>query len=569
MAIPLLIWTTCASSPTPGRAPACPTDELDLANDNFPEIGELDLIDLSRNSVRFDTGRNISPAADLRNDAGDSLLVEIAPGRAGAALVGAPVMNWVLNPNPVFDAYRTSEFGTDTSGFVEGINISGTNEYSFDLPDSNFLFPGDVLHYNFVATDAVDGMDEQSSILPGDQNGYGDFSGPLTYFSTFTMRALPTVYEDEFNPGLLKTPKTLFWNDFANRGGEEEWHGALANLGFKMGEDYDTYYTNRPDAANGNGLGGRATRFHISVYDNMLYSSGDLTISTISNGDYTADAGNDVGLLTDWLNQGDKNLLLTGDDLISDLVQSGSATVDFVNNWVKVYAVDNSIRELINNQATPLVLPVSGNGVFQEDLNWVAYGGCAIINDFDALTPLTADGGVRLAEFAGPAGGSGQYPYSACTMFDDPATGSMVISMPYDFMEIYDAVGGAKVNAQVPARAKVLESILSKFGVEGDPSDVSGLPQAEDLSITNYPNPFNPTTRIDYTMPRAGHLSLKVFNVRGELIKTLIDGHQDAGTNHIMWDGSNDHGAKVSSGVYFYEARTGGQVQVQKMALVK
>ena len=56
--------------------------------------------------------------------------------------------------------------------------------------------------------------------------------------------------------------------------------------------------------------------------------------------------------------------------------------------------------------------------------------------------------------------------------------------------------------------------------------------------------------------------------MRGELVKTLID-EQVADSGSVIWDGSDDGGAKVSSGVYFYEARTAGQVKVEKMALVK
>jgi hypothetical protein len=140
--------------------------------------------------------------------------------------------------------------------------------------------------------------------------------------------------------------------------------------------------------------------------------------------------------------------------------------------------------------------------------------------------------------------------------------------MPFDFLEIHDAAPGDKVEAPLSARARVLEKILALFGVEGDLQDVSAVPQLDRFAVRNYPNPFNPTTKIEYTMPRAGHLSLKIFNVRGELVKTLIDEQvEDSGS--VIWDGSDDGGAKVSSGVYFYEARTAGQVKVEKMALVK
>ena len=65
-------------------------------------------------------------------------------------------------------------------------------------------------------------------------------------------------------------------------------------------------------------------------------------------------------------------------------------------------------------------------------------------------------------------------------------------------------------------------------------------------------------------------MSLKVYDIRGRLVRTLVDGPVPAGADQaVTWDGTSDAGAQVSSGVYFYEARTGGEVKVGKMALVK
>jgi hypothetical protein len=559
----------------PRTGPAMSTNELRLANDNFPAIGEVLFNDLGMNSVRFDAAQNIALSTDNVNVPGDSITFDIAPVRAGAEFVSDPELHWVMMQNPLFNEFRTNpEYGAASSGVSVGVPAVGSSGmptpgvWAFDLPDENFFFPGDVIHYYISATDAVDGAAEQTSTLPVNLDGYGDFSGPLAYSSTFTVRALPSIYDDPLNPGTLVTPKTLFWNDFANRGGEEEWHGALGNLGFVSGVDYDTYYTNRPDSGVGNGLGGRATVFSLLNYDNMLYSCGDMTIATMSNGDFNNDPSNDIGVVDSWLRLGDKNMFLTGDDLVSDLMQSGPATIQFVQDWFKVSYVTNNLRPLVSNQATPAVKAILGNGVLTDDQSWVAYGGCAIINNFDAVQADVSNGGVRLAEFADPAGGIDQYTYSAATLYEDADTGSRVISMPYDFMNVYDDPNGAKVNSSLSDRALLLESVLAYFGVEGDPQDVSTVPGADKFAVRNYPNPFNPTTKIEYTMPRAGHLSLKIFNVRGELVKTLIDEHIES-SGSIMWDGSNDSGAKVSSGVYFYEARTAGKVQVQKMALVK
>jgi len=566
--------------------PGMSVRELDLANDNFPAIGEVDLVNLENNSVRFDMANNSSLATHLVNIPGDSIVLDITPVRSGAEFTEDPKIVVAIKANPLFDAYRVLPAGfTQTGDLIQGfaygdsaVGASGTptpGKWAFDLPDENFLFPGDVLHYYISATD-TDGVEEQTATLPASEIGVGvpdgflDFSGALSYNSSFTVRALPSVYEDPYNPGTLITPETLFWNDQGRRGGEQEWHGAFTNLGFALGRTYDCYYTNSPSSGVGNGLGGRATWLSIMNYGNIVYTAGDLGVNTISNGDYNNDASNDLELLDTWLRLGDKDLFLTGDELVNDLVvNAGAAAVQFVTDWLKVTCVDHDLRPLVGNQATPLVKAVAGNGIFGDADGWIAYGGCFAINTFDAVEADVANGGVKLAEFCDPNGATGVYSYSAATLYEDSATGSRIISMPYDLMYIYTDPNGAKVNASLPARAGVLEDVLAHFGVEGDPLDVTpALPEAK-LTARNYPNPFNPATRIEYTMPRDGHLTLKIYNVKGELVKILIDDQVTAGANSALWDGTNDSGAKVSSGVYFYEVRAAGQVQVHKMALLK
>jgi hypothetical protein len=568
----------------PFYGPGTSFREIDIANDNFPAIGEVDLANLGNNDVRFDMANSSSLAADLVNIAGDSIVFDITPVRAGADFVSNPQIHVMMKANPLFDDYRVLPAGfTQTGDIIEGMaegvpaeNAAGpvAGKWAFDLPDEDFMYPGDILHYYISATD-TDGVEEQTATIPasdvgvGVPDGFGDFSKALGYNSSFTVRALPSVYEDPLNPGSLVTPGTLFWNDFANRGGEPEWHGAFANLGLVLGRDYDCYYTNGPSSGVGNGLGGRATYLSLIDYDNLVYTSGDLSVNTISNGDFNNDPSNDVETLDSWLRLGDKDAVFTGDELIYDLtVNAGAAAAQFVGDWFKVTYVSNDLRPLVNNQATPLVLAMQGNGVFQDSDTWIAYGGCFGINTFDAVEADAANGGVQLAEFADPNGAGGAYSYSAATMYTDATYNSRIITMPYDLMYIYTDPNAAKVNAALPVRAVLLGQVLSTFGVEGSPEDVTPVPGAQKFAVRNYPNPFNPTTKIEFTMPKAGHLSLKIYNVKGELVKTLIDEMVET-SGHIMWDGTNDSGAKVSSGVYFSEARTNGQVQVNKMALVK
>ena len=67
----------------------------------------------------------------------------------------------------------------------------------------------------------------------------------------------------------------------------------------------------------------------------------------------------------------------------------------------------------------------------------------------------------------------------------------------------------------------------------------------------NYPNPFNPTTTFSYSLANESKVSLTLFNVKGQKIKTLVNENQAAGIHQVIWDGTDDHGKKVSTGIYF------------------
>ena len=109
-------------------------------------------------------------------------------------------------------------------------------------------------------------------------------------------------------------------------------------------------------------------------------------------------------------------------------------------------------------------------------------------------------------------------------------------------------------------------------GIEEENPSVSVLPGSSSL-FQNYPNPVNPSTTISFDIPGEGGVkqqaSLTVYDIRGMLVKNLINSDLEPGKHQIVWDGRNDRGEPVSSEIYLYCLRAGDQLFTRKMAILK
>ena len=114
-----------------------------------------------------------------------------------------------------------------------------------------------------------------------------------------------------------------------------------------------------------------------------------------------------------------------------------------------------------------------------------------------------------------------------------------------------------------------VKQLLEDWGVDGD--DGMGMLNKEDgaRKAKNAPNPFNPTTTISYTLQENGPVSVKVYNTQGRLIRTLLEGEGFEGSHQVMWDGRNDRGEFVSSGMYFYKIIANNEIVTERMTLMK
>ena len=113
-----------------------------------------------------------------------------------------------------------------------------------------------------------------------------------------------------------------------------------------------------------------------------------------------------------------------------------------------------------------------------------------------------------------------------------------------------------------------VEITLSDLG-EAAKAVIQTRPEAFAL-VDNFPNPFNPTTTIQYALPQAADVELTVYNVLGQPVRTLVAEHQSAGRYAVEWNATNDRGHSLSSGMYFYGLQAGEEFrEVKKMLLLK
>jgi hypothetical protein len=138
-----------------------------------------------------------------------------------------------------------------------------------------------------------------------------------------------------------------------------------------------------------------------------------------------------------------------------------------------------------------------------------------------------------------------------------------VLYAPRDF----DGKDISKITASGGMAQELLDQAYKQLGLKKS----AVLPKAFSLS-QNYPNPFNPSTTISYDVPEgAGQIqvALSVYNIRGQLVKTLVDVSQGPGSYSVNWDGTDREGRKISSGVFFYRLVAGNYISTRKMVVLK
>jgi hypothetical protein len=134
-----------------------------------------------------------------------------------------------------------------------------------------------------------------------------------------------------------------------------------------------------------------------------------------------------------------------------------------------------------------------------------------------------------------------------------------------------DDVGQMSLVVTKPNFVPYQDSITVSLAADVDEDEKETNIETFEL-FQNYPNPFNPATKIQFKLPEKPtpiHTSLKIYNILGQVVKTLVDEPKEGGYHQLIWDGTDSEGSEVSSGIYFYTVEAGDHRETKKMTLMK
>lgn len=437
------------------------------------------------------------------------------------------------------------------------------DQWAFDLPDQDFLYPGDVLRYRFLATDS----DARVSTLPLEATGFLDGVG---YDPRFTVRALPSLYDDSQE---IRQPRNLFVMETGKAADETALRVSLRTLDFEEGRDYDVYAVRNPDWPRSMGLGAAqahgATLVQIAGYRNLFLDFGQRSSRLLSDGSGTGsnDRGPDLGLLIDWHEEpGERAAIHFGVDFATALNSDSSLGAFYLQNILDVEVGVDDIREV---QAPRRYEVVAGEppNFLQE---YLLVPSCGLDTGFDGLRPFLSAFGAQ-GFYRDSAGGPDPDGWAA-VIRDRLVLGDRTVDMTFSYTpsllqtemqkDILPQILGPRTTA-----AKLFAEIFSYLGVP-----VSVPPGADParLSLEVFPSPFNPKTTVRLELPASADALVEIFDLRGRRVRTLFSGPLErAGAHDFVWDGRDDRGASLATGVYVVRAEAAGRELARKVALLK
>jgi hypothetical protein len=417
-------------------------------------------------------------------------------------------------------------------------------------PPATEMTVGSEIWYYFEALDMVG----NTAIYPSD--------APDRYLE---MSILP-IHGSVADPGLLLVDKHGRASPGEHRDystvSEDYFTEALDVLGF----EYDVFDVAVP---SGSIKSEGPDTCGMKYYDTQIWFTNEFDAYTILRSDQR-------NLIT-WLSQSEegkeRNLLLTGNDIGKELIEYGDDTLGFYTDWLAVEYLENSVGPVLVD-SLPGLRDFAGGFDFMtyDDRRCILRGACPQLLYFDVIQPNPdIDGAELVAEYVKvdlttrPAG---------VAYTDTSGYQAVTLGFGVEFMSDLLLPNGHYATG-APDRVDLIANIMEYFettptgpgtGTEGNEVFVNRLGLAR-------PNPFNPVTTIAYSLAGCSQVTIRVYDVAGRVVTTLVDGEVEAGPHAIVWDGTTDSGERAASGVYFVRMEADGQHtsywEARKLVLLK
>jgi hypothetical protein len=502
--------------------------------------------------------------------------------KSGTALSGDPfrfpVVDSLTYGADTWYCVRFDSSFSDPESRVDPIE----DRFAVDLND-NLFTPGDTIHFVFAADNTLSERTWWSEFTGTTTDMAAALSSPME-FTCLPTGAGPFLYVDGFD----------------GRGAQPLFEDAFQQLG--IADQTDRYDKRGPTSLANNGLGGRVVDAAVQLaktYSFIIWNTGNLPTGTISDGSGSPEKSNDALVLTTFLEEldivyypttspGDATgsmrvrggaataldtipphsggIYFSGDDIANDLYNRASPSADLIalQGWIQG-TVTNSSHGSAGYNVSPLVvaeLPSCFSDSNPDTL--IAYGGCPMLNDFDLIAP-SGPAAIEMS-YHGSPGTAGAIISQVTENNNGAAAAVMLSGFSYHEIRQHGAPGGVG-----PDHVEHLGDILYWLGwFIPTGADRPVAVRERNQLAQNYPNPFNPSTTITFQIRDRAHVTLRIYNVAGQLVRTLVDETRAPGVSHtVEWEGRNAHGQTVATGVYFYRIATRGFSSTRKMVLLK
>jgi len=592
-----------------------------LWQDNFPEEGEIDATAYARCDMALDiligTNPNILPGDSMHVVVSDpaGLAVDATGGRSRKAVYAfVKVTDRFGVTRPYTSAQIQSpeikSFKTDATGFlrwpyVAAVSPAGWNAYRFDYTQTNsggrmvngyccdlmdlgsgatgphykhvnenvaanvgIFVPGDVINYVLAAKNALNQWSYYTRNLKGQGGWFRTSSLSEALESPMEWSVLPDAGRMVGDLGDI-----LYVDDGDDRVSPLYFDWAFAALG--LTNRVDRFDVLGPSTMGGNSLASRVKNIQnqiigdpIEVYQKVIWNATNLSSGIMGdggtpNGGTSTEKSDDFGLCFTFLDQSPDNpgWAFWGDDVAEDWNNlTGTGAVNTKSIYMNYLLVNEDQLKIPGAVISPKVWPVALSPWVGE--TFIAFGGCGIINNFDAIGVTGT--AAKVSHLYNNNVNNPAAVYQSTANAAGSTARFHLAGFAYDFIRDDDALPPLD-------RVNYLKYTLQYFqNTMPTPVGIDPVAFANTLE-DNYPNPFNPTTTIKYSIQDRGQVTLKIYNAAGQLVRTLVNEEQApvAGGFSKVWNGLNDRGQSVASGVYFYQLTSKNFEQTKKMVLLK